>query len=188
MRQPLKLVWGAGRVDCRVRGQIIASGQNDDNQRQEFCSDERVADQSSVADSAIVHEKQNSQQNGDDCQSRHGLRGLRPEFSEIDHEQIGISGAGGDASEHHHPSHLQAGEASEGGAAIDIGTASLRKLRCNLGVTGNDDCHGHAGEEHGERAELAQGSGDFGRQTKDAAPEDAIDGERDEAPASDGAN
>ncbi len=171
-----------------MRGQIISTSQNDNDQRQEFCGDEDVADQSSVAHSAIVHNKQNSQQNGDDHKSRHGLRGLWPEFSEIDHEQIRISGAGGDASEHHHPSHLQPGEVSEGGAAIDVRAAGLRELGCDLGVTSNDDCHRHSGEEHGERAEFAEGSGDFGRQTEDAAPEDAIDRQRDEAPSSDGAN
>ena len=87
--------------------QIIGSCQDDDRERQEFCHDEDVTDQSAGAHAAIVHDQKNAEQKRDYAKARQRAGDLRPEFSQIHYEEIGVRRASGETAEHQHPSHLQ---------------------------------------------------------------------------------
>ena len=109
-------------------------------------------------------------------------------FSQVNHKQIGVCGGRGDLPEPEHPCGLNAHEAPEGDAGVEVGAAGLVKARRNLGEAGDDDAHAGAGGEHGIRAEVADERGHSRGKAEDSTADDGVHDERDQAPASDGAD
>ena len=63
--------------------------------------------------SAEVDRGEHPDQQRQNCELLHGLRGTRPEFSQVSDKQIGVRGAGGQAYEPDQPRHLDSHETAE---------------------------------------------------------------------------
>ncbi len=113
---------------------------------------------------------------------------MRKELAQVNHKQIGVGGGRGYLAEPEHPCGLNAHQASEGDAGIEIGTASLLKARRNLGEAADDHAHSGAGREHSVWAVAADESGDGGGKPEDSAADDRVHDQRNQAPAANGAD
>ena len=85
--------------------------------------------------------------------------GVREEFAQINHKQVGVGGGRGHLAEPEHPGGLNAHEASEGDAGVEIRTAGLLKARGNFGEAADDDAHSGAGRQHGVGTVVADEGG-----------------------------
>ena len=88
-----------------------------------------------------------------------GSLGVREELAQINHKQVGIRGGRGHLAEPEHPCGLNAHQASEGDAGIEIRTACLLKARCNLGEAAHDHAHAGTSRKYGVGAVVADESG-----------------------------
>src|SRR5579872_5703075 len=84
------------------------------------------------------------------------------------------------------PCDFESREASEGHARIEVGSASLVKLRGHFGEAAHDDPDACCGHQIAERARTAQMGGDNRGKPKYAAADDGIDHQRRKAPAANG--
>ena len=165
--------------------QVQHPGHAHQAQRQQLRHHGRIADPRPRPHAPIVRRRQGAEKQRDDRQSRQRLGRRRPEFPQVDDEQIHPGGARRQATEQHQPTHLQAREPSERVAHIQIGAAGLGELGRDLGVTGDDDHHARAGDQHGRRTRAPEQSRNHRGQSEDAAAEDAVDRECYHAPAAD---
>jgi hypothetical protein len=131
---------------------------------------------------------QDPNEQGEYCKARQRVLDLRHEFGQVDDKQIGVGSRRRYLSQPEHPGGLDSGESPECGARIQIRTASLIEARGNLGEAGDDGADAQTRQHDRPGAEAAGEACHGGRQAKDAAADDAVDGERDQAPAANGAD
>ena len=161
---------------------------NHREQRHQLGSGKQIAYLRSGAHAANVDESQKADQHGEDESPWQRILGVRKELAQINHKQVGIGGGRGDLPKPEHPCGLNSHQASEGDAGVKIRTARLLKTRRNLGEAADDYAHSSAGREHRVGTVLADESGHGRGQPEDAAADDGVHYQRNQAPAADRAD
>jgi hypothetical protein len=170
-----------------------------EQQRGEACDDEKreqaqlgdgekITEPVAAGDSAIIYSGKKANENNKNAGACNGFRDGREEFGQIDDEEVGDGGGGGDARQPGEPAVLNGEKAAEGNASIEIGAAGILELRRDFRHARGDDGDDRESHEKAEGAPCAEASGDQRGKTKNAGADHGVDHERGEAPAADGAN
>jgi hypothetical protein len=130
----------------------------------------------------------NADEQGENVEAYERARGIGPEFGEVNHEQIRIGGAGGEAHKPDQPRDLNTHKTSERLLRIKVGTAGIGEARGNFGKARHHHSYSKACDDDAENAGSTRFLCEQGGQTENTAADDAVDGERGEAPAADGAD
>src|SRR5581483_162380 len=133
-----------GRVSSR---EINKTGDDEDGERNQLAGGEQVAHVRSRLHAAIVDGSDDSDQKGEDQDTRHGIFGMRPELRQIDGEEVGIGGSSGHAYQPGKPSHLNAEEATEGDAGVEIRSTGGGEARRDFGKASHDGAHAGGGSQ-----------------------------------------
>ncbi len=163
---------------------------HDDHCKQgyDFCRGEDITDFCSSSNSANVDERQQADQCGKNQRTREWIFGVRPEFAQVDYEQVGIGRRSCNLSQPQHPCSLNAHEPSKGNAGVEVRATGLLKARGHFREASHNHAHAGTGGENGVWTEIADESSDRRGQPEDATADDGINHQRDQAPATDGAD
>src|ERR1700746_4006806 len=86
---------------------------------------EEIAELVAAGDSAIIYGGKEANENNKNAGACKRFRDGREEFGQIDDEEIGDGGSGGDACEPGEPAVLNGEKAAEGNASVEIGPAGI---------------------------------------------------------------
>ncbi len=168
--------------------QIERTRNRHQKQRHQFRHREHVADLRARPHPAIVDQRQDAIEKGQDKESRKWFLGVRPELATIDDEQVGGGSGRSQSHQPKHPAHFDSNQTAECGASVQIRTAGLGELRSHLGETGHDDARRRPRQQDRPGTGPANEPGDVGRQSKNSTADDRVDHQRRQAPSSNGAH
>ena len=176
------------RRDLRMAHEIDRAGDAHHGQRQELRDHRDVADPRTGADAPVIDRRQRAEEDRNHRKPRERLGRRRPEFPEVNDQEVHGGGARGEPAQERQPAYLNPHETPERVPQIEVSSAGLVELRGNFRVAGNDDAHAGARDQHRPHTPLTHQCRDRRRQAEDAAAEDAVDRECYHAPAADGAD
>ena len=168
--------------------QVKGSHHANNSEGQEFGHGGDVTDLRGRPHAAIIHCCEQTDEQAEDHKSGDRLSGMRIEFGQVVNEQVGVRCGSREAGEPQHPTHLNAHEAAERHASIQVRPASLSELRGNFGETGHDDTDRRSRQQHSNRTCSSYEASDRRGQPENSAADNGIHDQRGQTPAPNGSH